>query len=98
ELGTQLEIEIREQVQRHDGRAADIGFKEIAADNLHAVSDLRLPHVFGCFRDAFGIDIDPYSVCAVFLGGRDHDASIAAAEVVNGIPLRAFRTLEHVVD
>src|SRR5918994_1517407 len=93
ELWLQLQVERLEQVERHDRRWPEVRLEEVRLDELHAIAHPGFFRVGGRFLDAFGIDVDADAPRAVRLGGFDHNASVATAEVIHEILARDRRRL-----
>jgi hypothetical protein len=62
--------------------------------SVHA-RGLRVP---AALRDPLRVDVDADAARAVALRGRDHDAAVAAAEVVDDVAALHLRQLQHRVD
>jgi hypothetical protein len=76
---TQLEIDRRQQVHRHDRGLADSEFEQIFAVERNAVGDALQSRTVNAFRDAVRVKIDTDAACAEFSDRCDHDAAVARA-------------------
>src|ERR1019366_3851790 len=80
-LGAQLEVDVRQEVERHDGGIVEVGIEQVLLDEPHAVGDAGLACILLGFFDSVGVDVDAGAAGdAELLGGHDHDAAVTASE------------------
>ena len=76
-------------------RRAQVQVEQAAADEPDLPGHARLLGVAVAFLDAHGVDVDPHRPHAVLAGGRDGDSPVAAAQVIQHIPMLNPGQLEH---
>src|ERR1019366_2457209 len=95
-LRAKLEVDVRQEVERHDGGIVEVGIEQVLLDEPHAVGDAGLACILLGFFDSVGVDVDACAAGdAELLGGHDHDAAVTAAEVVQDVAFLDFAELEH---
>ena len=98
ELGPQRVVGFSHQVQRDDVGLAEVDVEHVAGDDLHLVlQTLAFGLLASEFDEAFG-DLDADGACAEILGCGEHDAAVAAAEVVQEFAVPQAGRFEHFVD
>src|SRR5262245_20366930 len=95
---TQLAVVVPLQEKRYHRRVAELRLEEIALHEPHAVSDARRACVLDRVADAVRVDVDADATRAELPRRSDHDAAVAAAEVVDDVGRVDVRGLEHRVD
>jgi hypothetical protein len=58
ELRHQLQVQAGKQVQRDDGRIADVGREQILVEEADLIAQARCLEVCVGFLDALGVDVD----------------------------------------
>ena len=94
----QLHIEIRQQVERHHRRLAELGAEQILVAELDQLGDAVLLRVLLRLLDALRVDVDADRADAEFLGRHHRNAAVARAEVVEHVALLHPGELQHLVD
>ena len=98
QLRAQLQVERRQQVERHDRRLADVALEQVLMQDLDPVGHAVLRDVLVGFLDALRVDVDADAARAELLRRGDDDAAVAAAEVVDDVVLGDLGGLEHRLD
>src|SRR5262249_45297130 len=94
----ELGHELREHVGHHHGGPLEVRHLEgVALTDLDELADPGLLDVRTGLLDADGVDVDADAAGAVFLGGGDHDAAVAAAEVEDDVFPGDLGQFEHFV-
>ena len=96
-LWTQLNIELREEVEGDYRSLANIGLKEVLFQESHALSDVGLTCIVAALGDPLRIDINAHSTRAMTFGGSNHQAAIAAAEVIHDVIFRDTGDPQHLI-
>ncbi len=87
----ELEVRRRQQVERHDGGLGHVGGQRVLQLEGDQVRDARVLGVRVGFGNPLRVDVDADAARAVDLGGRDRNAAVAAAQVVDDVGLRRPR-------
>ena len=95
ELRPQLEVEVRQQVQRHDRRPREVLGEDVAADDLDPVGDAGALGVARRELRELRVVLDADGRRAELARGGDRDASFARAQVVHDVARRRLRGVEH---
>ena len=93
----QLEIDVRQQKHRDDGRLAEIGFEQVGLQKIRLAGHARLLGVAFRQLDHVGVVFDPGRARAAF-GRGDHGAAVAGTQVHHIIVRGDFGGVEHFVD
>ena len=91
-------VRFGEEVEADDRRLGDVGLGGVHADELDQAFDAGGLGVALRFLDHGLVDVDPHAAGPVAAGGRDNDAAVAAADVVEDVLVRDLGQLEHAVD
>ena len=97
DLRAQLQVEVRQQEQRDDRRLREVGLEDVGLDELR---QLLTPSFSALCRDRStmsGLYSTPQRLHAA-LGGGDHGAAVAGAEIDQDVGRRHLRHVEHAVD
>ena len=86
QLGTQLEVHVVAQIERHDRGAGQVGREEILPEKGRALGDPGGARGVAAGPDQAGIDLDADAAGPEVAGGGDHDPSVAAAQIEDDVP------------
>ena len=98
QLGHELDVQARQQVERDDVRLAQVLLEDVLLLDRHQLAHPVLLDVLVRLLDALRVDVEADGLDAVLLRRGDQDAAVAAAEVVDDVPLLHLGQLEHLVD
>src|SRR5512134_3255681 len=65
--GAQLQIEPRQEIERHDGRIAEVDLEQVLVDESHAPGDAGLARICVRLPDALRVDVDAGPAHAIAL-------------------------------
>ena len=91
-------VDVGKQVERDDGGVRDVRFEQVVLLELDLVFDVGAFGVGARLLNPLGIDIHADALRAVVFRGRDDDAAIAAAEIVDGVARFDAGEFQHAVD
>jgi hypothetical protein len=98
QLGPKLQIQFVQQIKSDHGGLPEVHCEEIALDEFDPRRNVGLPGIFPAFPNTSGVDVHAHASGAELLGGRDDNAAVPTAEVVNDIIFGNPRLLEHGLD
>ena len=98
QLGLQLVYEEGEQVDRHHGRAPEVGREDIALLERHSPGHPGTARVLARERHQPRVNLHAEAARAELLRRGDHDAAVARAEVHHEIVLAGAGEREHALD
>ncbi len=95
QLRPKAEVDLGREVESDHRGHAHVGGEEVLLHERDPVGDAGAGGVLTGFADALGVEIDADAARAVLLGGGDHDAPVAAAEIVDDVGGADLRGLQH---
>ena len=98
ENGAQLQIGFGKQVDSQQIGGRVVLFEDVAVDDVGRLLQTQPADLCGAGFDEVGIQLDTGGKSAIALRGHDHDAAIAAAEVVHALAGFEPAELEHALD
>src|SRR5262249_21641308 len=95
ELGTQPQVHVLAEIERHHGGSGEVGLEEILPEECHLRGDAGGQRRVAAEAHQLWIDLHPDAPRAEIAGGGDHHASVAAAEVEDDVVRNDAGNLQH---